>query len=157
MNELTVTTHAPDETENLGRRLGCGIESGLCVALIGTLGAGKTHFVRGVAAGMDVPSDVTVNSPTFVICNEYPGRCHVYHIDAYRLGGSGELSAIGFEEMLRDSAIVLVEWADRVVDALPDDHLRAEFEHAGETVRRITFAARGDRARRTLEALDHSS
>lgn len=156
MGERSMTTHSAGETAAFGARLGRSMDGGLCVGLVGPLGAGKTQFVRGVAAGLDVPADVVVNSPTFVIVNEYPGRLYIYHIDAYRLCGAEELSAVGFEEMVRDSAVVLVEWADRVVGVLPHDCLHVRFEHAGETVRRITLSARGERSRRALAALGAS-
>ena len=152
MTQQFVTSDGPAETIALGRRLGRRLDPGLCIAMTGTLGAGKTQLVKGLAAGAQVPPNVTVNSPTFVIVNEYPGRVYLYHIDAYRLGGPDDLLALGFDEMITSGAAVLLEWADRVDAALPDDRLVVHLEHAGDTMRRITLTPIGQTARRLLDA-----
>ncbi len=157
MNELHITTHSPDETRSLGRRLGEILDAGCCVALSGPLGAGKTLLVRGIAEGAGVPEHVTVNSPTFVIVNEYPGRFPLLHIDAYRLSGPEELLDIGFDEMTTGGGAVIVEWADRVAGILPRDHLAARIDHAGESVRRFVWRAGGERSQRMLTALAATS
>ncbi len=87
-----------------------------------------------------------VNSPTFVIVNEYPGRVHLHHIDAYRLSGPAEFEAIGVEEMLNPRSAIIVEWADRVRDLFPDDRLTVRFEVTETTCRRLTLQAAGPRA-----------
>lgn len=150
---VTITTDSTEATRALGRKLGEALEPGSCVALVGPLGAGKTQFVKGMAAGAGVPDDVTVNSPTFVLVNEYAGRLHLYHLDAYRVGHVAELEALGFAEMLGDGGAVIIEWADRVATILPDDHLAVHFEHVGEAERRLTAVAGGERSRRLLSAL----
>jgi tRNA threonylcarbamoyladenosine biosynthesis protein TsaE len=127
------------ETLALGERLGRDLQPGLVVALIGTLGSGKTHLVKGVSRGNAVPDDVTVNSPTFVLVNEYPGRVYIHHIDAYRLHGARELEALGFDEMAADGGAVFVEWADRVPESMPENHVRIDIQITGDTHRRITI------------------
>ena len=150
---LTIATDSAEATQALGRKLGGVLEPGSCVALVGPLGAGKTQFVKGVAAGAGVPESVTVNSPTFVLVNEYVGRLHLYHLDAYRFGCAAELEALGFSEMVGDGGAVIVEWADRVAAILPDDHLAVSLEHVSETERCLTAVAHGERSRRLLSAL----
>ena len=150
---VTITTNSAEATRALGRKLGEALEPGACVALVGPLGAGKTQFVKGIASGAGVPDHVTVNSPTFVLVNEYTGRLHLYHLDAYRIGHAAELEALGFAEMTGAGGAVIVEWADRVTAILPDDHLAVHYEHAGETKRRLTAVACGEHSRRLLSAL----
>ncbi len=151
-----ITTRSPEETHSFGRRLGEVLEPGLCVGLTGPVGAGKTRLVKGIAAGASVPRSVMVNSPTFVIVNEYPGRLILYHVDAYRLHGVAELAAVGFGEMIRSDGAVIVEWADRVAAAMPDDHLAVRMDHVDETTRRITLHASGEMSRRALSVLSSS-
>ena len=115
------------DTERFGRRLGAALRAGDLLALVGPLGSGKTTLVRYVAAGAGVADLRQVNSPTFVIVNEYDaatagGPLRLYHVDAYRLRGGEDLAALGFDEMLARGA-VLVEWADRVSDILPSARL----------------------------------
>ena len=151
---LLVKSHSVEETLELGRCLGAVLSGGAVVALVGGLGSGKTHFVKGVARGNNTPPEVQVTSPTFVLVNEYPGRLHLFHVDVYRLGGAGELEAIGFDEMLGSGGAVLVEWADRVPECLPPDHLRLEIEITGETDRRFTVSATGSSSRAILASLE---
>jgi len=127
--------------------------AGSCIALEGDLGAGKTTLIQGVSAGAGVPSDVTVNSPTFVIVNEYVGRLHLYHIDAYRLQGCGALLDLGFAEMLASGGAVLVEWADRVRAVLPEDRLLIVLSHSGEMRRDLRCSASGPTSIRMIASL----
>ncbi len=138
--EWTLTSDSPEQTQRIGQRIGERLTAGSCVALTGQLGAGKTELVKGIAAGAGVTADVTVNSPTFVIINEYPGRLHLLHIDAYRLGGVEEIEAIGIEEMLAGPGAVLIEWADRVPEVLPEHCLHVAIEHTGGNARRLSLA-----------------
>ena len=109
------TIDLPDlaATEAFGRRLGSLLFPGAVVALIGPLGAGKTHLARAVAAGLGVPDPRVVTSPTFVLIQEYAGRLPVYHFDAYRLRGESDLSELGVHEYFEGDGVCLVEWADR--------------------------------------------
>ena len=151
----TWTVEAPDlaVTLALGRRLGGLLFPGAVVALIGPLGAGKTHFVRAVAEGLGIADGRFVSSPTFVLIQEYEARLPVYHFDAYRLRSEGEFFDLGAHEYFEGTGVSLVEWADRVEGCLPDEHLRVSFAITGETSRRLTFEARGERYGRQLERL----
>lgn len=112
-------SNSPEETLALGRAIGGELAIGDCVALTGSLGAGKTLLVRGVAEGFGAETDL-VSSPTYVLVQEYPaGRRSLFHLDLYRMADpDAELADLGLEEMLADGA-VLVEWAERAEAALP--------------------------------------
>lgn len=129
------------ETEALGRRLGGLLFPNAVIALIGPLGAGKTHFVRAVAEGLGIRNPLAVTSPTFVLIQEYPARLPIFHFDAYRLSGPREFLDLGVEEYYTAGGVCLIEWADRVAAALPDDYLRIEIEPLDENRRRLRFTA----------------
>jgi tRNA threonylcarbamoyladenosine biosynthesis protein TsaE len=138
--DFDVTSNSPDETIELGRNLGSQLKGGEVVAVCGPLGSGKTHLIKGIAAGAGATDHKNVNSPTFVIVNEYKGRLDIYHIDAYRLGSVSEFEMLGFDDFCYPESVVLIEWADKVESALRTlDYIRIELEHAGETKRAIHF------------------
>ena len=140
-------------TEAFGRRLGELLFPGAVVALVGQLGAGKTHLTRAVAEGLGVRNPAAVNSPTFVLIQEYPARLPIYHFDAYRLSGPREFAELGVDEYFRGDGVCLVEWADKVDATLPADHLRIEIEIVDENRRRFHVTATGGRYRDLLERL----
>lgn len=147
----TVETHAVGETFDLGRRLGRAARAGDVLALVGDLGAGKTHLAKGIAEGLGAAKAHEVTSPTFVLCREYlDGRIPFYHLDAYRLHGALDLEAIGVADLFGGDGLAAVEWADRAPEALPKDHLEVRMEVEGPTDRRITLTAHGPRAKRLL-------
>lgn len=136
---FTVVTHSPEETMSLAERLGTASEAGTVLCLVGDLGAGKTLFTQGFAKGLRVTGEVT--SPTFTLMNQYRGRLSVTHFDLYRLEREDELDEIGFYEYAEDNrGVVLIEWADKFPDVLPEPHIRLEIER-GETEneRRLAF------------------
>jgi len=113
------------ETEALGCRLGRLLGPGAVIAYTGDLGAGKTAFTRGLAAGLEIPERVT--SPTFNIVHEYEGgRLPLFHFDMYRLGSSDELFDIGWEDYLARGGVCAVEWSENVDDALDEDTIRID-------------------------------
>jgi len=136
-------SHDVDQTLALGARLGAALGPNSVVALIGTLGSGKTHLVKGIARGNGTPPETAVNSPTFVIVNEYGGRLPLFHVDAYRLSGPLELEALGFDEMCRSGGAVLIEWADRIAMLLPGDCLHVHIDITGMCARRFALRATG--------------
>lgn len=111
---IEILSKSPDETVSLGKVLGQQMQGGEVIGLVGDLGTGKTHLIKGVALGLEVGDVDSVGSPTFTLINEYEGRRILYHVDAYRLGKAEELAALGFDEMCQGSAVVVIEWADRV-------------------------------------------
>ena len=140
-NTIEITTHSAAETIALGRRIGAALKGGEVIALIGNLGTGKTHLIKGIAHGLGVQEDDLVTSPTFVLVNEYvarEGAMQVYHIDAYRLDSVAEFEALGVEEYSRPDSVVLVEWADKVMSALtPLNPVAIRLAHGGGDVRTI--------------------
>ena len=116
---MTVITKSPEQTELLGKKLAELLRPGDVIAYYGDLGAGKTAFTRGLAAGLGIREAVT--SPTYTIVNEYlSGRIPLFHFDMYRLSSSEELFDIGWEDYLARGGVCAVEWSENVADALTD-------------------------------------
>ena len=120
---MKIVLTSAEDTRRLGRLLGGVLQPGALVALIGDLGAGKTTLAKGAIALQGGADEDDVVSPTFVLAREYPGRVDVLHLDAYRLGGAGELESIGYDLSRQATWAVLIEWADRVEAELPEDRL----------------------------------
>jgi tRNA threonylcarbamoyladenosine biosynthesis protein TsaE len=127
-----IDSSSPERTRELGRLLGEHAEGGDVIALSGPLGAGKTCLVQGLARGLGVPESVPVTSPTFGLVHQYPGRLELRHADFYRLEGYTRLADAGFDDLLDERGVVVVEWPER-------------FEIVSGTVRRIWLRARGPR------------
>ncbi|RKH43890.1 tRNA (adenosine(37)-N6)-threonylcarbamoyltransferase complex ATPase subunit type 1 TsaE [Corallococcus sicarius] len=142
---------SPEETHRLGVKLGQLLEPGDFVGLVGDLGAGKTHLVRGVAEGAGVASS-EVASPTFAIVYPYDGRIPLYHADLYRLADYEELYATGFMDLPGEGRAMLVEWLDRIPQAAPRDFLRVTLRHEGEDARSLEVEAFGARSAALLDA-----
>ena len=140
------------ETESFGRRLGERLFPSAVVALVGTLGAGKTHLVRAVAEGLGA-NPAAVSSPTFVLIQEYDGRLPIFHFDAYRLGSVREFAELGAAEYFDGNGVCLVEWADKVGPVLPAEHLRIEIEVVDENRRRFRLRAIGQSYEELLSGL----
>src|SRR6185369_9164009 len=143
MSRLTVLSASPHETEELGRQLGSLLEGGIFIALRGELGGGKTCFTRGIVSGASPESAHLVASPTFAIMNEYPGTPPIYHFDFYRLTCGHEIAELGFEEYFQDDGICIAEWAERLGELLPPDHLNITFTNSGDEQRTIAIEAAG--------------
>jgi len=136
--DFDTVSSSPEETIEVGRRIGGGLRGGEVIGLCGALGSGKTHLVKGIAAGAGAVDCGQVTSPTFVIVNEYSGRLEIYHIDAYRLSSAAEFEMIGFDDYCYAGSVVLIEWADKVESVLRGiDHAIIELEHAGAKTRGI--------------------
>ena len=133
----TVVTRSEQETFALARELARGLKPGAFVLLHGGLGAGKTVFVRGLAAGLGIDPDC-VTSPTFVLIQQYSGAVPLLHADLYRLEGAAAVDDLGLEE-LGSGGVVPVEWAERM-PWVPADSLSVTIEDAGDDRRKITIA-----------------
>jgi tRNA threonylcarbamoyladenosine biosynthesis protein TsaE len=147
---VTVRSGSAEATRRLGEGLGRLAEPGDVFLLQGDLGAGKTTFTQGFATGAG--TDELVNSPTFVLMNEYRGRLPVYHADLYRLDSPDEVAALDLANASLDGAL-LVEWPERGDGLLPADHLLVQIEHAGIQERVITLVPRGERAEELVRDL----
>lgn len=139
MREISIRNE--EDTKAFGRKLAEELEAGDILALIGDLGTGKTTLTKSVAAGLGVTEDIT--SPTFNIVNEYhSGRLPLYHFDVYRLESGADLFEIGGEEYFDAGGVCIIEWADLVAEALPDDTKVIFLEYGaqeGERIYRCTF------------------
>ena len=136
--DFDVTSKSPEETIELGRKIGSQLKGGEVVAICGALGSGKTHLIKGIAAGAGAAEAGKVTSPTFIIVKEYTGRLNIYHIDAYRLDSIAEFEMIGFDDYCRPESVVVIEWADKIESALQTiNYIQIELFHAGETQRDV--------------------
>src|SRR5262245_42440835 len=142
MSKLVFEAADEAATDRFGAALAEVLPAGTVVALLGTLGAGKTRLVQAVAVACGVLREEVV-SPTLVLCQEYHGSRAINHFDAYRLRDVDELRELGIEEMFASEAITIIEWADRVADALPDEFLEVTIEVTGQTTRRFIVRAQG--------------
>lgn len=146
-----------DDTQKLGTILEKTIPDGAVVSLLGALGAGKTALVRAIAsAGGENPQDIS--SPTFVLIQEYTaGRRPIYHFDAYRIADDDEFLELGPEEYFDSNGVTFVEWADRVVNCLPESYIQITVEHTGDSSRRYKITAIGEQYQNFLKILAHNS
>jgi tRNA threonylcarbamoyladenosine biosynthesis protein TsaE len=151
----SIITHNEEETVALGRKLGYLLKAGDFIALEGELGTGKTRFVQGVAAALEVDPAEPVTSPTYAILHIHSGRLLLYHFDLYRLGGDEDATQIGFAEYFYGEGVSLAEWADRLHEEMPAERLTISFSHLGEDKRRISFAAAGIRYAKLMMNLFH--
>lgn len=153
-SSLIFDSQSESDTDRLGTLLAQCLTEGICIALNGQLGSGKTRFVRSLCIGLSIESD-QVNSPTFVLMQLYAdGRMPVAHFDTYRLADVDEFLAIGADEFLNnDEYVCLIEWADQVAEVLPSDHLQINIEQTGTNSRRFQLTAFGLNSREILNML----
>ncbi len=144
-----VVSDSPDATSRLGRALGGVAEAGDLICLWGDLGAGKTHLAKAFAAGLGVTD--TVTSPSFVLMGEYLGRLPLFHIDLYRLASAEDALAGGLIDERQREGVTLVEWPERLGDALPTARLDIRIDGTGDEPRSITLVAGSDTYRRYLD------
>ena len=149
---VTITSHTPRQTEEIGSLLGSMLAEGDIIALCGELGTGKTTLVRGMARGIGL-EEGEVASPSFTLVNEYEGPLRLFHIDLYRLADEKELIAIDYEEYLTADGVVVIEWADRLPQAIPADSLWITLRYLGTERREIVLRAEGDRYKMMIEEL----
>jgi len=140
MADAPIISHSPEETVALGHTLGRQLRGGEVIAIVGPLGSGKTHLIKGIATGAGAQNPKGVNSPTFVIINQYEGRLDIYHIDAYRLDSVADFEMLGFDDLCYPESVVLIEWADKVESALCDTNpMRIELDHIDSRTRMISL------------------
>ena len=141
----------PAETIALGERLGRVAEPGDLLCLWGDLGAGKTQLAKGIARGLGI--DATVNSPTFILMNEYAGRLPLFHVDLYRLADAADALAGGVIDDRQTDGVTVVEWPDRMGDVLPAGRLDVGSSGTGDEPREIEVATTDPRLGRLVEAV----
>jgi tRNA threonylcarbamoyladenosine biosynthesis protein TsaE len=151
--KLVVESRSTSETIRIGKEVGRRLRPGDVAALMGELGAGKTHFIKGMASGAGVKRSKYLSSPSFTLVNEYPGTVAFYHIDLYRLDDPEGAQDLGIEEYVHGAGITVIEWADRVPALIPEASLWIRIEYAGERRRRIEIAGDGERYERLIDEL----
>lgn len=142
LNSLEIISRSPEQTRRVGMRLGSLLQPGHILCLSGDLGSGKTTLAQGIAAGWGTLDQVT--SPTFVLVNVYrkPGGERLYHLDAYRLSGPEEALDLDLEALITTGPLV-IEWAEKIKEALPGECLWAELTWVDDTQRDLMFSAHG--------------
>ncbi len=136
---MVYETFSPDETFSLGKKMGNEANAGTVITLDGDLGAGKTLFTKGFAAGLGITEPVS--SPTFTILQEYEGgRLPLYHFDVYRIGDPAEMDEVGFDDYIYGDGVCIIEWSELIAQLIPDDAIRIIIERdptRGDDYRRI--------------------
>ena len=124
-------TESPEETQALGEKIGKTLKGGDVIALVGDLGTGKTCLTQGIARGAGIASNEIVSSPSYILINEYNGKLPIYHIDLYRLENKEEIAELGLSEYVEGDGICIIEWAERMADALPDTCIKIHITLTG--------------------------
>jgi len=145
-------SRSPEETRAFGEAIGRRLTGGELIALEGTLGAGKTQLIQGLARGLGI-TDTTVTSPTFVFIHEFRGRYPLAHVDLFRIERESDLFDLGLLEYLDSPWVVAIEWADKAGGGLPVDRLTIRLVQQDETTRRIELEASGKRYQALLDGL----
>lgn len=139
----TLMTRHPDQTRLLGAAIGAGLETPLIITLTGDLASGKTVFVQGLAAGLEVPREYYITSPSYTLINEYPGRLPLCHADLYRLGDHSDIAETGLEEILEQQYVVAIEWPERLDSHRFDNQLSIDIQILAPETRRCELIAYG--------------
>jgi tRNA threonylcarbamoyladenosine biosynthesis protein TsaE len=134
-----ILTHSSEETIAQGRELGAALKPPVLVLLSGDLGAGKTTLTKGIAAGLGAARENDVTSPTFTLVHKYEGSTRVYHVDLYRIDGLHDLETLGLEDIFSESAVVIVEWPDRLKLRTGWPTVEVQLEHVADETRRIVI------------------
>jgi tRNA threonylcarbamoyladenosine biosynthesis protein TsaE len=149
-------THSPEQTRSAGALLGRLLQRGDVVLLTGTLGAGKTTFVQGIARALQ--SDEYVQSPTFTLVAEHDGvasdgrAVRLYHVDLYRLAGTDDVGTLGLDDYFDDpDGVTVVEWPDRSPASMPETYLLVDLQFLADTKRNLRLSPEGERHRATIE------
>lgn len=145
-----ITSASPEATVALGERLGRVAAAGDLVCLWGDLGAGKTQLAKGIARGLGI--DAVVNSPTFILMAEYPGRIRLFHVDLYRLADAADALAGGVIDERQSDGLTVVEWPDRFGTVLPRRRVDVRIEGTGDDERTIEVATTAPELARYVEA-----
>ena len=148
MDRFETVTRSPEETQQLGRRIGELAAAGDVYLLSGELGTGKTCLTQGIAWGLGIEEYAL--SPTFVIMREMRGRLALYHVDLYRLDEIAEIADLGLDDYLFGDGVAVVEWAEKGLAVLPPEHIRVEIGYRPGTERAFGFTAHGARYRELL-------
>jgi len=152
---LNIKVATPKATFDFGELLGKYLMAGDVVALIGDLGSGKTQLAKGLARGLDVPSEYYITSPTYTIINEYPGRHPLYHFDLYRLEGDLDTEDIGYEEYFNGRGVAVIEWSEKVMHILPEERMEIRINRREKGTRDLEIIGFGDHFKKIIDEVVH--
>ncbi len=153
MRKVVFQTKSALETIRVGRDIGRRLLIGDVVALVGELGAGKTQFIKGLAAGVGIENSAYVSSPSFTLIHEYPGQMPFYHIDLFRLGKEQEAEELGLEDYFLGRGITAIEWADRIPSLLPKELLFISIVYVDKNMRSLEIVGKGKRYENLIKEL----
>ena len=151
MERVVFQTKSASETIRIGKNIGSLLLPGDIVALVGELGAGKTQFIKGLAAGVGVGKPTYVSSPSFTLINEHLGKVPFYHIDLFRLKSEKEAEELGLEEYFQGGGITAIEWADKIPSLLPEEILWINICYTGKNIRSFEMIGKGMRYEELLK------
>jgi tRNA threonylcarbamoyladenosine biosynthesis protein TsaE len=137
--KIEIISGSAQRTREVASLVGAKLRKGDILALSGELGSGKTCFTAGLARGLGVSETYQITSPTFTLINEYPARCNLYHFDVYRLSGYSEFEDLGYEEYFSGEGIVVIEWAEKIYQIIPDSAFFIKFDYIDENSRKINI------------------
>lgn len=135
-------THSDEETRQLGQRLASELAQAGVILLIGNLGAGKTTFTKGLAEGLGAVSADEVSSPTYTLIHEYGEPVRLYHVDLYRLDKAEEVRRLGLEELFETPVPIVLEWAERFPELLPEHRVEIRITQTGDNDRLFEYVNR---------------
>jgi tRNA threonylcarbamoyladenosine biosynthesis protein TsaE len=144
--EHHITSQSPEETQRFGALVGKYVTGGSVIALSGELGSGKTCLTQGIAKGLGVPEHLHVTSPTYVLVNEYPGSLRLFHLDLYRIDNVAQLDDVGIDDILGSDDVAVIEWAEKMVDMLPEERLFVTISIIDDETRDFHITASGQSA-----------
>jgi tRNA threonylcarbamoyladenosine biosynthesis protein TsaE len=151
--DYSILLESVEKTAIFGELLGKIVGIGDVICLDGDLGAGKTTLAQAIAEGLDVRDDIYVNSPSFAILHEYPGRIPIYHMDFYRLHDYTEVEDLGFDEYFYGNGACIIEWSLRAREVLPDDSLMLTLEVENTAMRRVRCTSQGNVWQKRLQSV----
>lgn len=150
---FTITTGSDQDTIRVGQEIGRLLVGGDVVGLVGELGSGKTWLTKGIALGLGISPKTIVTSPSFTLVNQYSGRAVLFHIDVYRLQSLNEVISAGIEEAMDSGGVVVLEWADRWPEILPEQTLLVKLLILDDHRRTLVLSGRHARPIEILEQL----
>ncbi len=151
VKSLQIVSNSPEQTRKIGMKLGELAASGDVILLVGSLGAGKTCLTQGIARGLGIYEYTA--SPSFVLVREYQGKLPLYHIDLYRLDRIEEVTQLGLDDYLYGDGVCVVEWANKGLNVLPEEHLLIEMQIVSPLKRKLSFMPEGTRYLKMLSRL----
>jgi tRNA threonylcarbamoyladenosine biosynthesis protein TsaE len=143
--KVVIQTKSTSETVRLGKRIGSLLQPREVVALVGELGAGKTQFIKGLAAGVGIGTPTYISSPSFTLINEYPGKIPFYHVDLFRLEREKDAEELGLEDYFQSGGITAIEWADKIPSLIPKEMLLIHITYTGKNTRSLEIIGKGKR------------